>query len=277
MSIVVTGGTGPLGRGVVESLIRRGVDPGEIVTGGRRLDAVKDLADQGVRIRSIDYDDPAGLREAVEGAEKVLIVSGTDFGKRVQQHTNVARAAKDAGAQLVAYTSAPYAQTTPMLLAGEHRGTEEALQALGVPYVFLRNGWYFENYTAQVPAFRQQGVITGAAGDGRVSAAARADYAEAAAAVLSSGDHAGKIYELGGDGSFSLPELAARLGLEYRNLPVDEFRALLVSGGQPEPMAAIFADVDRAISAGELFIDSGDLARLIGRPATTLDAALSAL
>jgi NAD(P)H dehydrogenase (quinone) len=275
MSIVVTGGTGPLGRGVVESLLRRGIDPGDLVTGGRKLDNVKDLADQGVRIRPIDYDDPAGLREALTGAERVLIVSGNEFGKRVRQHTNVAEAAQAAGAELVAYTSAPYAATTSMLLAAEHKGTEEALRALGVPFSFLRNSWYFENYTVQIPSYRQQGAITGAAGNGRISAAARADYADAAAAVLAGGEHAGRIYELGSDQSFSLPELAAELGLEYRDLPVADFQTLLTSTGMPAPVAEMFADVDRAISEGELFVETGDLTRLIGRPATTLHEALA--
>lgn len=274
MTLVVTAGTGPFGHAAVETLITRGVDPGDIVTGGRRLGNAADLADRGVRVLPIDYDQPGTVKAAFEGAERVLFVSGDEMGQRVTQSRTVVEAAVAAGVRSIAYTSAPYAATTKMLLASEHAATEEIIRGSGLPFTFLRNGWYFENYLARIPALRAEGAIVSAAGDGRISAAARADYAEAGAVVLTTDGHAGRVYELGGDQSFSLPELAARIGVEYREAPVAQLVETLVGTGLPPEVAEVYADVDRAVADGELFIDSGDLARLLGRAPTTLDQAL---
>ena len=189
---------------------RPGVPAGEIVAGGRNLAAARPTSPTaGSPCAPLDYSDPASLTAALAGAEKVLIVSGTDVGQRVAQHTAVARAALAAGATQLVYTSGPYATTTSMLLGAEHAGTELALEALGAPLTVLRNGWYLENYTAQLPLYLEHGAVVGAAHDGRISAAARADYADAAAAVLTGDGHVGAVYELGGDTSFTLAELAA--------------------------------------------------------------------
>ena len=280
MSIVVTGAGGHLGRLVVEELLGRGVPAEQIVATTRRVEALDDLAARGVQVRHADFDAPETLAAAFAGAEKVLIVSGTDFGRRVAQHTAAAAAAQQAGAGLVVYTSAPYADTTSMQLAAEHAGTEAAIRALGVPFTFLRNSWYFENYTPQIPAYLEHGAVFGAAGDGRISGAARADYAAAAAAVLAGEGHQGKVYELGGDQSFTLGELAAAVAdvsgkpVEYRDLPAEELIKVLEGAGFPPPVAAVFADVDTSIAKGLLFVDSGDLSRLIGRPTTALRTAV---
>lgn len=282
MSLVVTGATGSYGRLVVRSLLDRGVSADQIVAGGRNLDKLADLAERGVRTARVDYDDPASLNEAVKGAERVLIVSGTDIGKRVAQHTAVARAAQEAGAAVL-YTSGPHADTSSIQLLGEHRETEASITALGVPFTVLRNGWYFENYTAQIPSYLQHGTVLGSAGDGRISGAARADLAEAAAVVLTEDGHEGATYELGGD-SFSLSELAASVSehsgtpVVYTDLPVEEFAKALEGAGLPAAIAAMLADTDRGIRAGDLLIETGDLARLIGRsPATLADAVVAAL
>ncbi|CUU54003.1 NAD(P)H dehydrogenase (quinone) [Parafrankia irregularis] len=282
MSLVVTGTGGNLGRLVVENLLARGVDPRRIVAGTRDVGALSALAGQGVDVRRIDFDDAASLTAGFAGAEKVLIVSGTDFGRRVEQHVGAARAARDAGAALVAYTSAPYADTTDLQLAAEHRGTEEGIREIGVPFTFLRNGWYFENYTSQIPVWLETGVIVGSAGEGRISAAARSDYAEAAAAVLAGEGHEGAVYELGGDTSFTLPELAEQVATHsgravvYRDVTQAELEAVLTGAGVPAPVAAVLADADRAISAGRLLITTGDLARLIGHPTAPLADAVAA-
>ncbi|HLA63563.1 MAG TPA: hypothetical protein VK610_04000, partial [Rhodothermales bacterium] len=189
--------------------------------------------------------------------------------------------ARRAGVGLIAYTSAPHADTTPMKLAAEHRATEEMLAESGVPYVLLRNGWYTENYTRDLAATLGHGVILGSAGEGRVSAAARADYAEAAAAVVAGEGHEGAIYELGGDESFTMADLAAEItrlsGTEvvYRDLPVAAYEEALVGFGLPAPVAAIYADADAAIAQGALLTESGDLRRLIGRPTTPLAETLA--
>ncbi len=280
MSLVITGATGGLGRLVVESLLAAGVPASEIVAGGRNLDAIADLAERGVDVRRIDFDDAGSLASGLAGATKVLIVSGSDVGRRAPQHLAAARAALDAGATHLVYTSAPKATTTSMLLAADHAATEQALVELGAPLTVLRNGWYFENYTAQLPTYLAVGAVVGAAGEGRISGADRADYAAAAAAVLTGAGHEGKVYELGGDTSFSLAELAAVVSavtgrqIGYQAVSQAELEAILVGVGLPAPFAAVLADVDRAIAASELVVSTGDLARLIGRPTGTLTAAV---
>ena len=282
MSVVVTGATGHLGRLVVQNLLDRGVPAGQIVATGRRTETLTDLADRGVIIRPSDFDDPDSLAAVFAGAQKVLLVSGNAIGQRVAQHTNAIEAARAAGVELLAYTSVLNADTSMMLLAAEHQATEAVLRASGVPFVLLRNGWYYENYTAQIPVYLQTGAVFGAAGDGRVSGAARADYAAATGAVLAQDGHAGAVYELGGTESFSLAELAATVAaatgqeVGYTDLPVEAYTQALVGAGLPEPMAQTFADVDRWIARGALHTDSGDLARLAGRPTTSLKDAVAA-
>lgn len=280
MSIVVTGATGRLGRLVVEALLERGVPAGQIVATGRRTEVLDDLAGRGVVVRRADFADPASLGEAFAGAEKVLLVSGSEVGRRVEQHGNVIAAARDAGVQLLAYTSITRADTSTLLLAAEHRATEQLLAEAGLPTVLLRNSWYLENYTGQLPGYLEHG-IAGAAGAGRVSAAARADYAEAAAAVLATDGHAGAVHELGGE-PFSMDELArtvtAATGrtVGYTDLPVEQFQQVLVGAGLPEPLAATYADADRGIAEGELLVEGSDLEELIGRTPTPLADAVAA-
>ena len=281
MSYVITGATGHLGRLVVQELLRRGVPVGDITATGRDITKVKDLADRGVRVLAIDYDDPASLDAAFRGADRILLVSASEPGRRAQQHENAIDAAVRAGAGLLAYTSIANAGTTSMRLAAEHQATEAALRASGLTYVLLRNSWYVENYTAQVPAILQRGSLAGSAGDGRVSAATRADYAAAAAAVLTGDGHAGRAYELGGDEAFTLAELAAEIGAQagqpvgYLDLSEDEYARLLTSAGLPETAAVTLADADRGLARGDLFVDSGHLRQLIGRPTTSLRDAVA--
>jgi len=286
VSYVITGATGHLGRLVVQDLLRRGVPAGDITATGRDITKVKDLADRGVRVLAIDYDDPASLDAAFRGADRILLVSASEVGasepgRRAQQHENAIDAAVRAGAGLLAYTSIANAGTTGMRLAAEHQATEAALRASGLTYTLLRNSWYVENYTAQVPAILQRGSLAGSAGDGRVSAATRADYAAAAAAVLTGDGHAGRAYELGGDEAFTLAELAAEIGAQagqpvgYLDLPEDEYARLLTSAGLPEAAAVTMADADRGLARGDLFVDSGHLRQLIGRPTTTLRDAVA--
>ncbi|MFI6822219.1 SDR family oxidoreductase [Micromonospora sp. NPDC050187] len=280
MSIVVTGATGHLGRLAVESLLRRGVPADRIVALGRNASRLADLEARGVVVRAADYGDPASLRAAFVGAEKLLFVSGSEAGRRGTQHHNVVAAAREAGVGLVAYTSIVKADTSSLLLAAEHLATERELAASGLPYVLLRNGWYLENYTGQLATYLQHGVL-GSASDGRVSAAARADYAEAAAAVLTTEGHAGRVYELGG-APFTLTDLAAEVSRQsgrhvvYTDLPVEKYTEMLVGAGVPEPYAAVLADADRGLAAGDLYVGDDDLRALIGREPTSLAEAVRA-
>jgi NAD(P)H dehydrogenase (quinone) len=273
MTIAVTGASGPFGRHAIEFLLRRGMPAGQIVAIVRDPGKVGDLRERGVTVRRGDYGDPGSLRSALAGVDRLLFVSGSEVGQRIPQHRAMVDAASQSGLDLVAYTSAPKADTSDMVLAEEHRATEQALIASGVPYVFLRNGWYVENYTRQLPVILEHGLI-GAAGDGRISAAARADLAEAAAVVVASDDgHQNRVYELGGP-SFILAELAAEIGRQsgrdvgYTDLSEDEYAKALVGAGVPAEAAAVYADSDRAAAKGALYIEGDDLERLLGRPAT---------
>jgi NAD(P)H dehydrogenase (quinone) len=280
MSIVVTGATGHLGRLTVEALLGRGVPAEQIIAIGRRTEALAGLAERGVVVRRADYDDEASLGEAFAGAEKLLLVSGSEVGKRVGQHGNAITAARACGVRFIAYTSIVRADTSTLLLAAEHRATEQLLAEAGVPHALLRNSWYTENYTGQLPLYLEHG-IAGAAGNGTVSAATRADYAAAAAAVMATDGHEGAVYELGGE-PFTMAELAEVVSvvtgraIAYTDLPVEQYQALLVGAGLPEEAAAVFADGDRGVAAGELNVPGNDLELLIGRTPTPLAAAMSA-
>jgi NAD(P)H dehydrogenase (quinone) len=278
MTIVVTGATGGLGRHAVESLLSRGVPADRIVAVGRSIEKIQDLADRGVRVQYASYDEPESLRKAFAGADKVLLVSGSEPGKRIPQHQNVIDAAKDAGVGRIFYTSAPNADSSGMILATEHLATEQALAASGVPYVILRNGWYLENYDLR--GALEHGLV-GAAGDGRISLATRADLAEAAAAALVA-DHLDKqVYELGGEG-VTMAELAAEVSRQsgrevtYTDLPQDKYTEFLVGVGVPEGFAGILADSDHRAASGALYTGTEDLATLLGRPATPLADAVRA-
>jgi NAD(P)H dehydrogenase (quinone) len=281
-TIAVTGASGKLGRLVIDSLIERGTAPNDIVAAVRDTTKGADLEALGVQVREADYNRPETLTSAFAGVDRLLLISGSEVGRRVPQHVAVIEAAKAAGVRFLAYTSGLRADTTPLGLAAEHKATEEAIRASGIAFALLRNSWYTENYTQQIGTALTSGAVLGSAGDGRIAAATRADYAEAAAAVLLSGETG--VFELGGDEPFTLGQFAAEVTRQtgtqvaYRDLPVAEYQAVLVGAGVPEAFAGILADTDAAIAKGALDTDTGDLRRLIGRPTTPLvDAVAAAL
>jgi NAD(P)H dehydrogenase (quinone) len=282
-NIVVTGASGQLGRLVITELLQKA--PSAHVIGIVRNPAgAGDLADHNVELRAADYDDPASIARALAGADKVLLISSSEIGpRRVAQHHNVIDAAKAVGVRLLAYTSLLHADTNPMTLAVGHRETEALIRASGVPFVMLRNGWYSENYTANAAAAATRGALLGAARDGRISSAARADFAIAAASVLAS--HArqeGKVYELAGDTSYTLAELAAEIGRQsgkpvaYHDLTEAAYKAVLQSTGLAETFAEIYAESDAKAAHGSLFDKSRQLSRHIGRPTTTMAQSVAA-
>jgi NAD(P)H dehydrogenase (quinone) len=272
--IVITGATGQLGRLVIEQLLKT-VPASQIVAAVRSPEKAADLAAQGIQVRQADYTRPASLDSAFAGAEKLLLISSNELGQRFTQHSAVIDAAKRAKVRLLAYTSVLHADTSVLALAEEHRQTEAALDQSGIDHVLLRNGWYTENTTAAIPGILAHDAQFGSAGDGRFSSAARADYAAAAAAVLTASDNqAGRIYELAGDEAFTLTQFAAEVGRQtgkaigYTNLPEADFKAALIQAGFPEEFAALLADSDTGASKGALFDNSRQLSKLIGRPTT---------
>ncbi|MBO3085253.1 SDR family oxidoreductase [Cellulomonas fengjieae] len=273
MSVVVTGASGHLGRLVVQHLLAGGMPADQVVAGGRRTERLEDL---GTRTATVDYDDPASLETAFAGAETVLLVSGSEVGQRVAQHGRVIDAAKAAGVRRVVYTSAPHADTTGLVLAPEHKATEELLRASGLAWTVLRNNWYTENYVGTLHQARSTGVILTSAGDGRVASATRDDFAAGAAAVLLGGEHDGRVYELSGDVAWSFDDLAEAastvLGVPVvaKRVSSEEHRAILVGAGLDEGTAGFVAALDADIARGDLADATSDLRTLIGRPTTPL-------
>ena len=278
--IVVTGATGQLGKLVVEELLKT-VPASEIVAAVRDQQKAQDLAAKGIGVRQADYTQPETLAAAFAGAEKVLLISSSEVGQRVPQHQAVADAARTAGVKLLAYTSILNADNSNLLLSKEHKATEAYLRQSGVPFTLLRNGWYMENQTGSLAAAVEHGAVLGAAKEGRFAAATRADYAAAAAAVLTGNGHENKVYELGGDESYTLAELAAEVArqtgkpVDFKNLPQAEYAKALTGFGLPEGLASAIADADAGASRGELDTQSHDLSMLIGRPTTSLKQAVA--
>jgi NAD(P)H dehydrogenase (quinone) len=274
--IAVTAASGHLGRLVVTGLLDAGVPAAEVVAVVRAPEKVADLAARGVQVRRADYTDRAALETALAGTDRLYLVSGSEVGQRAAQHANVVAAAQATGVQLLSYTSAPKADTSTLVLAPEHKATEELIAAAGIPALVLRHNWYLENYDQQIAQAAATGALIGSAGEGRVWAATRADYAAGAVAVLTADDPKPGVYELGGSTPFTLAELAAEIGRQagrevtYTDLPTDGHVQALVGVGLDEGTAGFVAAIDAGIAAGGL--DTGDqtLAEWIGRPTTSL-------
>lgn len=279
--ILVTGATGNLGQLAVKELSKK-LPPTKIAVLARSADKAAPLAAQGISVRLGDYEDQASLDAAFAGISRVLFISSSEVGARARQHARVIEAARKAAVELVAYTSILHADRSSLALAAEHLATERALEASGLPFVLLRNGWYLENYTEHLAGTLANGAILGAAGEGRIAAAARADFAAAAAEVVTREGQAGKIYELAGDEPFTLAELAAEVSKQSGksiasvNLSPADYEAKLVSFGVPAGFAHVLADSDAGAEKGDLDDRSGDLKKLIGRPTTTLADAIRA-
>lgn len=273
--IAITGATGQLGQLVIEQLLNT-VPASQLVAIVRNPARAEALSQQGVTVRQADYTDQAALTRALAGVDKLLLISSSEVGQRAPQHQNVINAAKTAGVKFIAYTSLLHADTSPLGLHVEHVATEQALADAGIPYALLRNGWYTENYLASAPPALEHGVFIGAAGEGKIASATRADYAAAAARVISGEGHDGKVYELAGDHAWTLGELAAELSRQsgknvvYQNLSEADFAAALKSVGLPAGLADMLADSDVGASKGGLFDDSRTLSTLLGRPTTPL-------
>lgn len=268
MTIAVTGATGQLGRLAIAALKARGLSPVALARSPAKA------ADLGVEARAFDYTAPDAA--ALKGVDVLVLISSSDFNDRPGQHRNVIAAARAAGVGRIVYTSILRADTSAMILAQDHAATEAALKASGLGYTFLRNGWYTENYTGGLAGALQAGAMIGASGEGRISSAARADYAEAIAVTASQPGHEGQIYELAGDSAHSMAEFAAEVGrqagriLPFNTLPPETYAGILTGFGLPEAFAQVLADSDVQAAQGALFDSSRTLSRLIGRPTTPI-------
>ena len=280
--IAITGATGQLGQLVIKQLLNT-VPANQIVAIVRNPAKAEALSQQGITVRQGDYADESTMTSALNGVEKLLLISSSEVGQRATQHQNVINAAKAAGVKFIAYTSLLHADKSPLGLHVEHVATEKALAESGIPYALLRNGWYTENYLASAPPALEHGVFIGAAGEGKIASATRADYAAAAAKVISGDGHAGNVYELAGDHAWTLSELAAELSKQsgknvtYQNMSEADFAAALKGVGLPAGLADMLADSDVGASKGGLFDDSHTLSKLIGRPTTPLSESIKAI
>lgn len=278
MNIAITAATGQLGRLVITGLRAR--LPAERLVALARTPAK--ATDLGVPVREADYDRPGTLEPALAGIDTLLMISGSEVGRRVPQHRNVIDAARHAGVRHIVYTSLLHADRSTLGLAPEHVETEAMLKASGLAVTLLRNGWYTENYTASAPQALAQGALIGSAGAGQIASAARADYAAAAVAVLSSTGHEGKTYELAGDTAWTLADLAAEISrqsgrdIPYRDLPPADYTAALIAAGVPASWAQALPALDVEAAKGALFDDGHVLSGLIGRPTTPLQDSVAA-
>ena len=283
MTIVVTGATGQLGQLTVRELLSRGAAASDILATGRSAEKLAAVGALGVRTARVDYTDPSTLDAAFAGADVVLFISGSEVGQRVDQHTAVVDAAVRTGVGHIAYTSAPHADSTDLVLAPEHKATEQALAASGLGVTVLRNNWYHENYGQALAQASQTGVYLASTGSGRVASAARADYAAALAVVATQPQTRGRIYELGGDVAWDGDEFAAAateaLGrpVTYRSVSSQEHTQILTAAGLPEQLIGFLVALDANIAAGDLGDATGELSALIGRPTTPLVDGLKAL
>lgn len=272
--IAVTGANGQLGRLVLEHLARLTDAP--ILALVRSPEKAQDLSSGQISVRKADYDDPSSLPAALQGADTLLLISGSEVGKRVPQHKAVVEAAAAAGVGFIAYTSILNLPTSSLILAKEHAATEKLIEDSGLPHVFLRNGWYLENFSGTITAALAHGTVAGASGDGKFAAAPRADYAQAAAHILVSGDKTSRALELAGHPAFTLSDLAAELSrqsgkqIPFANLPEETYADILVQAGLPEGFARVLADSDRGAAEGELFNASRHLEEIIGHPTGSL-------
>jgi NAD(P)H dehydrogenase (quinone) len=273
MTTLITGAGGQLGRLVVASLLERGVPADQILAGARRPESVADL---GVPTVEFDYDRPDTLVRGVEGVDTVLLISASAPSGRIAQHTAVVQAAAAAGVGRLVYTSVTRASTTDLFIAPDHKATEEAIAASGIPATILRNDWYHEN---QLPGLRQAiatGVLLSSAGDGRIASAARADYAEAASIVLTTPGHEGAVYELSGDRPWTADDFAAAASevsgrpITVEHLTRDEHAEALAAAGLDQGTIGFVVTLDQDVRAGALDDDRDDLSRLLGRPTTPL-------
>lgn len=285
MSIVITGSTGQLGRLVIADLLAAGVPADQITAVARSEEKAADLVAKGVRLHVGDYDRPETFAEAFRPEDRVLLISGTDVGRRTPQHAVVIDAAKAAGVAQLAYTGVFGGPKADFLLAADHRETEQLILDSGLPYTLLRNNWYSDgpSYTGDLAGIVERGAITTSVAPGsRIATAPRTDYAAAAAVVLSGEGHLNTAYELGGDTAWSLEEFAEEVSRQtgtkvvHNSISAAAFKEILTGVGVPPAFADVLVDVDDAISRGALSGTPGDMSRLIGRPTTPIADSIAA-
>ncbi|MGG0462049.1 SDR family oxidoreductase [Priestia aryabhattai] len=282
MKILVTGATGNLGSKVVESLLKS-IPASDLAVSVRNPEKAEGLRARGIEVRQGDFDNPETLDNAFTGIDRLLIISADgDNETRILQHTNAVQAAERAGVKFIAYTSLANATESKNLMAPPHVETEAAIIRTGIPYSFLRNNWYLENEIGSI-----QGAMAGApwvtsAGKGKVGWALQQDYADAAAAVLVGNGHENTVYELSGP-LLTQEQLVSALGAVLgKEIPVqqvsDEKYAEIMKGlGLPDFVIPIVVGIQESIRNGSLEVEKNDFEKVLGRPVTPINEALTQL
>ena len=273
-TIAVTGATGTVGGLAARLLVDNGLAPRLVVRDPSRA------PDLGLDVATCTYGDADASVEALRGADVLLMVSGHESDDRVGEHRTFVEAAVAAGVGHVVYTSFVGAGADSAFTLGrDHGATEDIIRGSGLAWTFLRDSFYAEVFPHFADA---EGVIRGPAGDGRVAAVSQRDVAAVAAAVLAdAAAHEGASYDLTGPEALTLDDVARRLtavtGREHRYVDetLEEARASRASFGAPDWQVDAWVSTYTAIRDGELAAVSDDVPRLLGRPATTFDAAVS--
>ena len=279
--IGITGASGQLGQLVIENLLKLGVEPNKIVAIARKTEKLSDFSKKGVVVRFGDYNDSKSLDEALDGIEKLLLISSSEVGQRLPQHKNVIDVVKrKSHIKQFIYTSLLHADKSPLGLAKEHIQTEKLINEIETPSTILRNGWYSENYIMGIPTVLEHSAVVGCAKEGKISSATRNDYALAAAKVLIEKGHEGKVYELAGDSSYSLNDFAKMIGDQfkkdviYKNLSQSDYKSVLLEAGLPDEISDMLADSEAGAANGGLYDNSKTLSELIGRPTEPMEITL---
>jgi NAD(P)H dehydrogenase (quinone) len=282
MKILVTGATGKLGSKVVDSLLKS-IPASELAVSVRNPEKAEGLRARGVEVRQGDFDRPETLDNAFKDIDRLLIISADgDNETRIRQHTDAVQAAERAGVKFIAYTSLANATESKNLMAPPHVATEAAIIKTGIPYSFLRNNWYLENEIGSI-----QGALAGApwitsAGEGKVGWALQQDYADAAAAVLVGNDHENTVYELSGP-LLTQDELASALGnvlgekIAVQQVSDEKYAEIMKGLGLPDFVIPIVVGIQESIRNGSLEVESNDFEKVLGRPVTPINEALTQL
>lgn len=272
--LLVTGASGKLGQLVLDALLARGVSASDIIATTRDTAKLAAYAAKGVEVRAADFNDPEQTRKAFAGADRMVLISTDaldDKGTRQKQQLAAVAAARDAGLRHIVYTSLPDAESSKVIFAPDHLNTETAIKASGLSYTLLRNTWYQENMFMSLPQVLKSGTWYTSSGAGGIAHIARADCADAIAAVLASGTTDSATYTLTG------PELrdtdaVAALASEITGKPIQvvhlddtQLAGGMKAAGVPDFLIPTLISFEAAAREGHLGALTDDFETLTGR------------
>jgi NAD(P)H dehydrogenase (quinone) len=294
--IVMTGASGNYGRALTDMLIAAG-RASDLILITRSPDKLADRVRQGCTVRYGDFDKPETLRDAVQSAATMMLISGTRVGARVVQHQAAVDAAVAAGAGHIVYTSFIGIDdpANPAEVRHDHIETERLIKASGTEWTMLRDAHYADAMILMAgPGVIASGQWVSNAGTGKEAMVWRDDCAACAAAVLTGAGHGGQTYNITGPERQTFAECAALMaeitGCPVAYVPVDDaaMYAMFDAMGIPrrpvddQSVGGIPWNSDdmvtfgQAIRDGFLDICTDDVERLTGRKARSIRAIIEA-